>query len=384
MPTVVTGVRGTGVLGDEDRRVRDVTPALAQLEPDAGPLITLLSRLKKRVATDPKIEWYEDELLPRFDLLAGALTAGATTMTVTNYKYFRKGDLVKVNKKEIVYVSATPTSTTVTITRAFGETVAAAASTNDQLWIIGNTNEEGATGRDIISTQRAAKFNYLQIFRDPFGFTRTQIGTKQFAGQDKDAEMAKQLIEHKKSIELSLWFGERAENTSGTHPKRTTRGVVKWISTNVKDDADLTETELEDFLRPIFRYGSKEKILFCSPKVIQVINSFGREKLQTRSDEKTYGITMTQYQNAGRKVMLVEHQLFTNDSLSDLTGVAGYGVCLDIQDLEVRYLQGAPLARLSMNIQANDVDGEQHEYISEVGLELHQERKHGLLTGVLG
>ena len=59
-------------------------------------------------------------------------------MTVTNYKYFRKDDYVKVNKKEIVCVTATPTSTTVAIARAKGEESAVAAGNGTQLHILSN------------------------------------------------------------------------------------------------------------------------------------------------------------------------------------------------------------------------------------------------------
>ena len=200
MPTVSSGVRGTTILNTETRRVRDVSSAMARLEPDAGPLVTLMGKIsgQSEPADAALFEWFEDELLPKFDVLNGALTAGATTMTVTNFVYFRIGDLVRINKAEIAYVSATPTTTTVTITRAYGETAAAAASVGDQLHIIGNSNEEGTTARGIISTQRIPVFNYCQIFRHPFGVTNTQKVTKQYGGQDLDEETAKNLIEHKK------------------------------------------------------------------------------------------------------------------------------------------------------------------------------------------
>lgn len=379
--TVVQGVRNTSQANTETRRKRDVTASLQKLEPNAAPLVTLLSKLRSRAATDPKIEWFEDELLPRFDVLGGSLTAVATTMTVTNYKYFRAGDLVRVNKKEIVRVSTTPTTTTVTISRAAGETAAQAASQNDQLHILSNSNQEGATRRSLLSTQKVPQYNYCQIIRTPFGVTNTEDATETYAGKDMNEERANSLIEHKKDLEYAFLFGERFEDTSGTHPMRGTRGITKFISTNVKNVAQLTEPEFEDWLRVCFRYGGREKLILCSPKLIQIINAFGREKLETRTDEKTYGITMTKYQNAGRVVMLVEHPLFTNDSLNDLTGIAGYGLLLDIGDLEMRYLKGRQVS-LKENIQANDEDSRIDEYISEVGLEAHLEKKHGLLTGV--
>jgi hypothetical protein len=379
--TVVQGVRGTQQLSTESRRVRDVTAGIAKIEPDAGPLTTLLMRLRKKAATDPKIEWYEDELLPRFDKLGAALTAGATTMTVGNYKAYRKGDLVRVNDAEIVYVTATPANANVSITRAAGETAARAADQNARLHILSNANEEGASGRDIISTQKVNQYNYCQILRHPFGTTATQDATDTHGGKDKDEEKANALIEHKKEIEHALLFGERWEDTTGAHPKRAMRGCVKFIQTNVAVKPTLTEPEWEDFLRICFRYGKREKVILCSPKLITVINGFARGKLETKSDESTYGVTMTRYQNAGRKVMLIEHHLLTNDALNDLSGVAGYGILLDIGSLTLRYLQGRA-TRLKQNIQDNDVDGNRHEYISELSLEMSNEKQHGLLLGV--
>jgi len=384
MPTVNQGVRGTGIIGTETRRSRDVTPSLLQLEPDAAPLTTIMAKVRKRATEDPKFEWFEDELNPRFDTLDGAIDDSQVTMDVDNFAYFRKGDLVKVNNAEIVRVTATPTTATVAIKRAVGETAGVAASDADRLHILSPSDQEGAGRRDLLSTQRVAQFNYAQIVKTPYGVTNTNKGTKQFAGQDLDEERAKKLIEHKRSIEEAILFGERHLDTSGTHPQRATRGLIKTVSTNITDAGGaLTEPEFEDFLRPAYRYGSKQKMLFCSPKVIQVINSYGREKLQTFSDDRTYGVTMTQYKNAGRMVMLVEHVLFTNDSLTDLTDIAGYALLLDLMDLELRYMRGQ-IVMLEEDIQANDEDQKIDQYLSELGIEAHLEKKHALLTGVTG
>ena len=361
---------------------RDVSPLLYQLEPDQGPLTVLLSKLRMKEAVDPKIEWFEDQLNPRFDVLAADLTSAATTMTVTNYKYFRAGDIVMINNSEKVTVTATPSTTAVTITRAYGTSAAQAASASQQLLILSNANQENASVRSIITTQKSPVFNYCQIFRTPIGLTGTEMKTKTFAGNDKETERNKALIEHRKDIEYAFLFGEKKEDTTGAHPQRTTQGVVNFIATNVKNVATLTEAEFEDFLRPCFRFGSREKVLLCSPKLIQTINGFSRGRLQTKSDESTYGITMSNYQNAGRKVMLIEHVLLTNLDMNDLTGIAGYGILLDIKDLAMRFLSGRG-TQLRENIQAPDVDGEIDEYLAEVGLEMHLEAKHGLLTGVV-
>ncbi len=382
-PTIVQGVRDVQTLQTEGRRVRDVAPLLYQLEPDQGPLTALLAKLRMKEATDPKVEWFEDQLNPRFDTLAANVLTTDSTITVTNFKFFRAGDILMINNSEKMLVTATPTTTSVAVTRAYGTTTAQAATSGQQILILSNANQENAGVRAIITTQKVNQFNYCQIFRTPIGLSGTEMATKTWAGMDKNTERNKIFIEHRKDIEYAFLFGEKFEDLTGAHPQRTTQGVVNFIKTNIKNVANLTEQEWEDFLRICFRYGSREKVVLCSPKLIQVINGFARAKIQTHSDESTYGITMSLYQNSGRKVMLVEHPLLTNYDLNDLTGIAGYGILLDIQDLAMRYLQGRG-TMLRENIQTNDADGEIDEYLGEVGLEMHLEPKHGLITGVQG
>lgn len=383
-PTLVSTARSTSTQSTETRRVRDVSPALAQLEPDAGPLVTFMAKTRSKAATDPKFEWFENQLLPRFDTLGSDLSAGAATMIVVNYAFFRSGDLVRVNKKEIVLVSATPTTTTVSITRAFGETAAQTAVAGNQLHIVGNTNQEGAGKRSLLSTQRVPQYNYTGIIRDPFGVTKTAMATKTFAGQDFTEEEASQLIEHKKHIELQSLVGERYEDTTQTAPQRASRGIRNWMSSNIKYvNGPLTEPSVDSHLRVSYRYGQKVKIGLLSPIAAQAFNGFAKDKLRVMDMAKTYGVSMSRYENAGRVLLLTEHVLMTNDDLNDFSGIAGEAYIVDIEDVQMRFVNGR-LTVHNQNIQNPDQDQRIDEYLSEVGLEVHLERKHGMFLGITG
>ena len=387
MPTMATGVRTTANANTETRRVRDVFPAMMKLEDQAAPLTVLMGRLRKKEATDPKIEWFEDERLPTQDLLGAAIaTAGATTMTVTNYKYFRNGDIVLiVETGEQVLVTATPSTTTVTITRAWGEVSAAAAVTAGKLRIIGSAQEENDTSRDLLSTEKAPKFNYLGIIRDPFAVSNTLKVTKTYAGVDFEEEAANMLVAHRVKLELMNLQGQRYEDTSGTEPKRSTRGIVRWISTNVVNvGGDLTEPVFDAWLRRLFRYGSKNKVLLCAPIATQAISGFAKDKLRP-SDVmmKTYGMAITEYISPFGKVMLANHNLMTNDSLSDFDDIAGMIIGVDMANVEMRHMKGRISVRKE-NIQENDRDGRKDEYLSEAGLQVGLEKTHGKLTGITG
>lgn len=380
--TVVQGVRDSQTNLTETRRVRDVEDMLQQLEPNDGPLTTLLSRLGAQTATDPKVEWFEDQLLPDFDVLGGVLGAGDATMTVTNYKYFRSGDIVRINDAEVVRVSATPTTTSVAITRAYGSVAAQAAAQGSRLFILSDAGAEFDSYRDQLTTQKVPKYNYVQAIATPVSFTSVQLATKTFAGQDLPTEHSKAMIEHKKKYEKAILLGQPYNDTTGSHPIRTMGGMGYFIQTNVKDvSAGFTEPEFEDFLRICFRYGSPEKLVLCSPKAIQSINGFQREKLKTTTSEDTYGVTMTQYKNAGRTVMLVEEKLFTNQSLSDLAGIAGWAMLIDPNNVALKYLQGNQ-TQMHENLQNPGVKGRIDEVRGEISMKAALEQTHGLLTGV--
>src|SRR5258706_14545137 len=158
-PTIVQGVRDVQTLQTEGRRVRDVAPLLYQLEPDQGPLTAILAKLRMKEATDPKVEWFEDQLNPRFDTLAANVLTTDSTITVTNFKFFRAGDILMINNSEKMLVTATPTTTSVAVTRAYGTTTAQAATSGQQILILSNANQENAGVRAIITTQKVNQFN---------------------------------------------------------------------------------------------------------------------------------------------------------------------------------------------------------------------------------
>ena len=386
MATVVQGTRTTATQNTETRRKRDVFPSLLRLEPETTPLTVLMGKMRKREATDPKIEWFERERLPKQDVLGGALTSSGTTLTVTNYKYFRSGDVILfMETGEQAIVTATPSSTSVTITRAWGDTSASAVTSGTKIRITHNASEEDALGRDVISVQKDAKFNYLGILREPFSISNTAKVTQTFAGMDFEDDAVDSLQKHKCDLEDMFLQGQRYEDTSGTEPQRSSRGLVGWITTNVVNvGGSLTEPVLDGFLRRFFRYGGKAKVLLCAPIVTQAISGFAKNRIQL-SDvmQKKYGMALSEYLSPFGSVVLANHNLMTNDSLSDFDGLAGEAIGVDMANVEMRHLKGRITVR-NENIQANDRDGRRDEYLTEAGLQVGLEKTHGELTGVTG
>jgi len=375
----IAGVRGTGNILAA-KRVIDISKKVSVLEPDAAPLTQLTKKLDKRVAINPKYNWLEEESLNKVDAVnhATQYTSGATVIAVDDGDKFRAGDVVKdVNTGEQMVVSSV-SSDDVTFKRGFGTTTAAAISDDDVLFIVGNTNQEGASKRDFLTGQEVEKTNYLQIFRTPFGVTRTADNSEMYTGKDLAHVRMMQLIEHQKEIERAFLWGEPFEDTTGTHPKRTTGGLNYWISTNVTNDSNgtLTETEFEAFIRTGFRYGSKTKYFLGAPIYVSAISAWAGGKLQTLPKDKTYGISITQYLSPHGVVNIINCNLF-----SEVTTYAGYGFLMDLESVAYRFLANSD-TKLKTHIEDNSADGEEDEYLSEVGFELQGEKKNSKITAV--
>src|SRR5687767_7079122 len=92
---------------------------------DVLPLVTtpsdtpLFSRINRKAPSTPAIlhQWLEDTLPASADTLAGAIAgAGDATITVTDYTLYKKGYVIKIDS-ELLRVSATPTTSTVSVSR---------------------------------------------------------------------------------------------------------------------------------------------------------------------------------------------------------------------------------------------------------------------------
>ena len=385
-PTVIVGSRMTSHQSTETRSVRDVRKDINQLEPDSYPITGIFNAAKGKleVTDNDKYEWFEDQALPPFDLLAANLTAAAVTMTVTNYTRFRKGDLVRINQSEIVLITAAVTTVTPTIQRAWG-TTAAVATAGDQLQILMNISDERATIGSIISTQKVPQYNYVFLHRTPYGASGSAESTKVYGKKDLAYEEGKAIVQH--ALEIERWniMGVRVNDTTNHTRMSTPRGVLDFITTNsVPMGGTMTEAEFEEYNRRSFRFGSGTKTFYGSGKVIGVINAYGREKLQVVPSDKTYGIHFTRYLTAHGTLLLKMHKLLENESLADLTGLAGTGITIDPSDMRFRHKAGRYMMRKQVNPLGDStmLDGTVGDILTEGGIEIAQESKHSELTGV--
>ena len=380
-PTVLTGDLALDVI-NQSQRVIDMDDRIAELEPNAAPLVVLLKKLKRVQAIAPKVEWLEQVLMPRYDQLSAALTGTAvTSLPVANSSFYRVGDVLRETATgeamEVTGVSAGVLG----VNRGIGGVPAATGASGDEIFIVSNVNVEGASLRTIKTTQLNNLSNFCQIVRTPLGMTGTEAATKLYGGPDRDRLRAAAGIEHMRDWEQICFFGAKKEDTTTTGaPKRFAGGAVEYISTNVTAAVGtLTEAAFITFLRSGFRYGSERKILFASPLVVGAIEGFARNNIRVSGSEDhadTYGIQMRSYVS-GQGVVDIVMERAWNDS----TNYRGYAFLLDMDALEFHTLRDT---KLLDNRQANDADKIEDEYLTEACPVFHNEQKHAILKGVTG
>jgi hypothetical protein len=378
----VTGQRDTLNISQDQRKI-DMAASISLLEPDAQPLAVLSRRAGKAKAVNPLFKWMEDTSEARLDSTTTTQTSGSTTIAVANGAYFAEHYIAQITRTGENFRVTAVSGNNLTVVRGVGST-AAAINNADEIYILGIAQPEGDDNRPPRSSNPSTVQNYTQIFREPWSLTETaRSSDNQVTPHDWNHQANKHGIEHAKDIELNLLFGGAAEDTSSSHPRRTTKGAVKFIVTNVTAaGGTLTETTFGTFTRTLFRYGGRNKVLLASPLLTSVLNAFAQGKLQIRQGETTYGLAVMNYVSPFGTLGVVTHNLLQG------TKYGGYGVALEFDEIKYRYLDGgvgdARDTHILTNRQGNSTDGRLDEYLTECGLQFGSESKHGLLTGVTG
>lgn len=382
MAEMITGTRDTANILQAKKKI-DMSNTIALLQPSATPLTSLLKQFKQNTnpARNPRFSWMEDDLGARWDAVnnGAGYTDADTSIVVDNGNYFSAGDIVKVPRtSEVMIVTAVNNGTnTLTVTRGYGVTTAAAINDDDPLVIIGNANEEGSGKREIKTTKETEVYNFTQIFKSPFGVTNTENATEMYGGNDLSYQQKKKGIEHMVDMTRAFYFGERKEDFTGSKPKRTTGGLLSFLTENNYDaGGPLTESEFDNNIAEFaFRYGSNEKLMLCSGRLLSVINGWAKGKLEVDQGAKNYGLNVMNYITPFGQLKLMY------DPVLEGAVYGTYGIVLDVENIKYRPLQGRDTS-LETNIQNNDEDQRIDQYLTEAGVEVRLPQTHAVITGV--
>lgn len=380
--TIVSGVASTADPLSNRLKV-DMHDTISMLDPDVSQFSTMLmdSRLKSEKADSYIKEWLEDQLIPRVLSLGASATSAATAITTGTGEaaYAKTGDIIRIPQTgEAVRVTGSDGAASLTVVRAIGSVAAASAASGaaGTAIIVGGSNGQGAGLPTRLITKQTRNYNYTQIPRAAYGFTRTATQSSWYGGNVLATEREKKAVEIKTDIENGLFFGARAYSATSNsgEPQGQAGGLIEFIGSSYVTDASgtLDKSELQDFLTTGLQTGGK-KVLFAAPKVSQVIGELLADNwVHAQPGLKYFGANVNAVISSafGDEIPVVVKRQWGAYG----TGTAGqYGsmaFLVDLASVSLAWMQNIVLLK---NREANDVDGVDEEYLAEYSVVV----KHG-------
>lgn len=385
--SAILGLRGTGQF-DQDHRPENYRELFALLEPNgSAPLQALLSMAASEATDDPKYHHFRDELPDRYiEVGTGGALAAATTIPVVgnDASYIVEGTMLyNTTTGEVLRAGAAFDSVNnqlTSVTRGIGNSATGVAmAAGEKLVVIGSAYAEGVGAPSALSWDAVDNYNLTQIFKQAIEVSGTLQNTNLRTGSKEQEALTKALKLHMADIERSMFFGKRdILNGTSANPLRFTGGVMNMITSNQIDAASgfttanvITEKEFDRLLiERLLAWGSKEKVVFGGPRAISNFMRIAKNRWQPTAVDNAYGVKFARYTTFAGDLLIYLHPMFRQ--VPDTEGML---VGLDLSYVKYRYMKGRDTA-IKRNVQDNDQDGVKHQYLTECGLDLLQDKPH--------
>ena len=383
----------------QDARVQqELRKKIYELYPDVSPFIQIMNKLGKEKTNHYKFEWYEDVgMVDTWDTIhkddwTTHIAPTDTTIPVQNAVKFMVDDviLVPTTGEEMLVTNVNTSANTLDVVRGYAGTTASEYSADTNIVVIGSARPEAYALRGNRYTQPVAKYNYIQIFEHDVSITAIANALNMKVGNTKELERiwAQAVKQHKLELEKSFLFGERSMDTSGSYPRWTTRGVLKWIEDggNVVDlssvSGQLTRSKFEEALRLAFQYGSSRKIVFTNGLLLEALARWKENSNIYRivKDDETFGLRVARYEHYLGTVDIIQHKLLTKD-LGEFIFILDVGDGKADKPFIMRYLDGFDTT-IKLNVQnKEEYMLKKHVIHTVAGLEAHLPERHCVIKG---
>jgi hypothetical protein len=377
----IQGYVKKATIGSVDTHSRldiNVDKEIKELYPNADPFIVMLLKARKKPVDTIRFEYYDNRPMAWWTKInnSGGYAAGATSIVIDDASIIAPKAIIKIPRtgEEMRVTAVTLGTNTLTVTRAYGSTAAAAIVDDDDILIMPNAMEDGYTTPEAVSTQPAMSYNYVQTFNTPVKLSRHAEEVAKRAGKSERGRLTREaMFQHRTGMERITLFSERYADAINQIYK--TGGIVPQLSSNVFDLGGniLTEYDLDEICEQTFRKGNKTKVLVCGGKMQVAITRFAKERVRVSEAAKKYGLSLYEYQAAGGGVlMLAPSQTFENY-------YAGWGVIADMKNVDLRMFNDTVVRK---DLQAKTDHGHIDEIETEFGVELRLEPTHGLIKNM--
>lgn len=403
----IAGMRGTNSYGT-DERPKDFRESILFYNANgSAPLTALMSQMKAGEAlTDPEFHWWQELQQQSRVIVTTTVDAAATTLAVaagsvagsTGGLSLVPGDVLMWESKtgvfagtqEYVQVTEVTSDTAIKVSRGAAGSTAAAITSGDALLKVGNAFAEGTLSADSRSSNPVKDYNLAQIFKTDYQVTNTDIKTKKRTGDVLKNERTRKMFDHAVSMEQAYLFGKKHEAVgSNGKPLRYMGGLLSYLRTNKVNfgagsggTVTWTEDNFLDAIAPVFDITANgindERIAFCGNGALTEINKLIKNNTNTRityeGKIEFFGMKLMQLTIPQGTLYLKTHPLFNQHPVHrySMVGIAPQG----IRDRVLR------ATKFKDNIQPNNADYTQGEWLTEAGLEVNFEQSHFYFSNV--
>jgi len=358
--------------------------------PEATPLTVIMNKVRdtKRVE-NYKHEWLRKDEFPRSADVAADAVVGATTLyiPVADVDRVIAGHVLKNSKtEEVVWVSAVTRATgALTVTRSLNG-VAKAMTAGETLVCIGTAFVDGSAKPDYQSSVETPDYNYTQIFRRGWGYTRRLKSLGTYGGKDPDTVEQEVAIEHRLDKEYACLFGARYYDATyaalGT-VFSTCGGVSQFVKTNIwnvnhnipeKADWFKFAEDAMRFGKGGYMKGKSLKFFFCSANWRSYFAEMFHDQVRYEPLAEDLGIVASSITTPHGKIVITHSPILDRFH-------QGYGFLIDPAHMR-RVVFGEWDNYLEENIQTPGTAAEEHAYYSDEGWEFDEEAPHAIVYGL--
>lgn len=350
------------------------------LDPNENPFSLITRLAKKRVVGALSFKTQDDVLVPEWGTLQAGSSVTSWILATGEGSYMAPWDiLLDVNTGTMCQVTSISTDTLTVVDNIDGGGASTAQAAGDIIIKLGNAMEERAGVPTARSTQETTITNYIQRVSTPM---KTSYPAKNaayhYSGSDYMYQNRKAMIEHTRDLDrifllngvgndftVAAAITSPADNavTNGTAVTMGLRGFIATYADSAlnRTETDLTETEFYEWVKDAFLYGSSEKILFASNRLIQALMMWnigrGQFIMETSKANKTLGLQFASVTTPHGVLKVINHKI--------LAPKASTAPCdnfiVDMENIGYVYFKG-----LDTTVMRDVVKDGSHQYIDEI------------------
>lgn len=345
--------------------------------------------------TDTSYTWREEEPVMGNALLTAAATNVQTTLTVDGTSNWVEGAILQnLSTGEQVYVTAI-SGLTVTVTRGFAGTTAAAMAIGHRMQLISTAFAEASRGTSAVMPMSESRTSYVQILKGAYAISGTATAVKFNSGDPKQRGIDYAKTSLLEQIERASIWGRPSvsliSTPDGMKELRTTMGLLYAISNyggkTVIPAANSVPGRLNlriifDFMRTIFARNIKgqpnERLAYCGFGMTGLIQQMVLDipGYNYSMGETKFGIAINTLTTPDGELKLMTHPMFNGVAnwQNELIAFHPGGVRRKV----LRELQNIPRGIAN---QPNALDAETGDLLIEMGFEWRGAVTMGAITG---